>query len=88
MSDEESVMIIEDEDEIQPLPIISQKYRLIRELNRGSYGVVYLGIDISVNPPRELAIKAFNKNIPEFLSSAELECTTLRIFNSHQGIVK
>uniref|UniRef100_A0A1I7UWZ3 non-specific serine/threonine protein kinase n=1 Tax=Caenorhabditis tropicalis TaxID=1561998 RepID=A0A1I7UWZ3_9PELO len=57
MSNDESVMIIEDEEEIQPLPVISQKYGLIRELNRGSYGVVYLGIDISVNPPEELVLE-------------------------------
>uniref|UniRef100_A0A1I7UPQ0 non-specific serine/threonine protein kinase n=1 Tax=Caenorhabditis tropicalis TaxID=1561998 RepID=A0A1I7UPQ0_9PELO len=35
-----------------------------------------------------MAVKAFDKNIQEFHSSAELEHHTLGVFNGHQGIVK
>uniref|UniRef100_A0A1I7UPQ3 Protein kinase domain-containing protein n=1 Tax=Caenorhabditis tropicalis TaxID=1561998 RepID=A0A1I7UPQ3_9PELO len=70
---------------VQPV-VLSNHYRLIREIGRGAYGSVHLAADITVTPEEMCVVKMFQRR-EEVLKSAQVEYTTLSALKNHRGVV-
>jgi serine/threonine protein kinase len=70
--------------------VVSSKYKILRSIGSGAYGIVCSALDTSVDPPVKVAVKVIKNNYKDLVDAKRIlrEIKLLRFFGRHENIVE
>lgn len=70
--------------------VVSSRYKILRSIGSGAYGIVVSALDTAVEPPVKVAIKIIKNNYKDLVDAKRIlrEIKLLRFFGRHENIVE